>query len=114
MIDPVQTKWQFTMDVVMGNYNVECYRTTHHSSTRNGKPWGMEFEVAYNKDKDIFVKITPGSGSLRDIIQKEKADELLKDGKTLIWERKKDHGTYHHKDNGKVEFYIWINVGRNV
>lgn len=103
-----QETWAYLVDITHGNYDVECYRTVHHSSTQDGIPWGMEFEVAHNKEKDIFIRITPGSGSHRDIITKEEADQLLKDGKKLIWQSKKDHGVNYYQDNGTIRFHMPI------
>lgn len=46
----------------------------------DGKPWGMEVEVGHNLTKDVWVKITPASGSHLEIIDKATTDELMADG----------------------------------
>ncbi len=81
---------QTIIDYVWNNVDdIVIWQTTHRPYIKDGKPWGMEIEVAYNITRDKWVKITPASGSHYELITKEKADELMKNGFVTISEKLK-------------------------
>jgi hypothetical protein len=56
------------------NQSVDIYYTDVHP---DNDPRCMEYEVAHNLDLDLYVKITPASGSHYEIIDKISAAQLL-------------------------------------
>jgi hypothetical protein len=71
------------------NDEVVIYETTHHPYIQDGKPYGMVIQVAHNKTQNVYVKITPASGSHHEIVSEEYAKELMKDGATLFQHKQK-------------------------
>lgn len=84
-------EWEIAYHLVCNNQDdVVIYETTHHPYVLDGKPYGMLIEVAHNRTQDKWVKITPASGSHRELIDEATAKDLLKDGSKVIWERSKE------------------------
>lgn len=71
------------------NDEVVIYETTHHPYIRDGKPYGAVYQIAHNKTQNVYVQITPASGSHHAIVSEEYAKAMMQDGATLFQNKQK-------------------------
>ena len=96
--------WVLMLGGGENDYDVDIYQTTHRPYIRDGKPYGKEIEIAHNLTLDVYVHITPGTGSRYQIISKEKAKELWADGKILTYSTRKDENfrIFYEPSTGEI------------